>query len=75
MEKKEKDPRIIELRINLGNQIREIRNARKMTLKELAQRLDITEGTLSKVENGIWVSIDMLFKISLELGFKIKLYP
>jgi len=60
------------LREALGDVIREKRKALGLTLKELAQRTEVSLGYLSQIELGKnSASIETLYRISLGLGIKL----
>lgn len=56
--------------IRVGNNIKKYRKEKDMTLKELAEKIDLTEATVQKYEAGNIKKIDveMLKKISDALG-------
>ncbi len=55
--------------------MREFRAERGITQLELARTLGIAEGTVSKMEAGKWLSLEMLIKVSVALDFYIFLCP
>ena len=62
---------VAEVRKVIGSWIRSFREEKKLTLKQVAELLDVTEGTVSKIENGKWLSLEMLIKLSVKLDFFI----
>lgn len=53
----------------VGSRIRAARTARKMSLRELARRLDISAGHVSQVERGLVMpSISLVYSIASELS-------
>ena len=62
---------IAQVRKIIGSWVKEFREEKKLTLKEVAAMLEITEGTVSKIENGKWMSLEMLIKLSIKLEFFI----
>lgn len=66
---------------NIGDRIKELRNARKMTQNEFADRINVTKSTVSAYENGtrlpsydVLIKIARLFKVSTDnlLGYSEK---
>ena len=61
-------------RLRLGQRIREIRQERGYNQEQLAEKMDISRSTISKIESGKFnFSIDYLSKFSLVLDFKINI--
>ena len=57
---------------NMGSFISEMRKARKMTQKELAQALDITDKAVSKWERGLsYPDISLLSRLADLLGVTV----
>lgn len=52
----------------VGEAIRQIRIARKMTLPELAIKAKVSKGALSKIENGGDLCLSTLIKVCRALG-------
>lgn len=49
--------------------IKEFRKAKKLTQKQLAEKVGISRNFLSEIENGKWdIGLDLLIKISKVLG-------
>ena len=66
---------------SVGERIKELRNARKMTKNEFAERINVTKSTVSAYENGarlpsydVLIKIARLFKVSTDnlLGYSEK---
>lgn len=66
---------------SVGERIKELRNARKMTQNEFAERINVTKSTVSAYENGarlpsydVLIKIARLFKVSTDnlLGYSEK---
>lgn len=66
---------------NIGERIKELRNARKMTQNEFADRINVTKSMVSAYENGtrlpsydVLIKIARLFKVSTDnlLGYSEK---
>ena|SRR5690554_6121374 len=65
----EADELVIELRLALTNSLRQLRKNRRVTQKELADRLNTSQPHVSQMENGHkTVSIDSLIMSLIELG-------
>ncbi|MDX9747401.1 MAG: helix-turn-helix transcriptional regulator [Paludibacter sp.] len=62
---------ITQVRQIIGSWVKQFREDKKLTLKDVAAMLEITEGTVSKIENGKWLSLEMLIKLSVKLEFFI----
>ena len=63
-------------RARIGNRIIELRKERKMDAKELAQKVGIDPGNLSRIEKGHFsVGIDTLNKIASVLNMKLDFVP
>lgn len=67
--------------VNVGERIKELRNARKMTQAEFAARLGVTKSAISSYENGsrlpsydVLIKIARIFKVSTDnlLGYSDK---
>jgi Helix-turn-helix. len=66
---------VADFRISIGKQIKNLREVRKLTLKELGELIDIGEASMSKIENGKWISIPKMVELSKVLNFEIKIVP
>lgn len=63
-------------RARIGKRIVELRKEKKMDAKELAQRVGIDPGNLSRIEKGHFsVGIDILNKIASALNMKLDFVP
>jgi transcriptional regulator with XRE-family HTH domain len=59
-----------ENRIKFGDKIRSIREKRGFSQDDLAEMMEISRSTISKIENGKFaISIDYIFKIGQHLNF------
>jgi transcriptional regulator with XRE-family HTH domain len=62
-----------ELRIDIGTWLRDLRKAKGYSQAELAERMQVRQQTVSKVEGGEWaITIDMLALFCLHLDYPIK---
>ena len=69
------DAKVIE-RQRIGKRIREIREEKKLDIKQGASLCDITEYNLQRIEEGKYsVKIDILAKIAMALGTKLDFIP
>lgn len=57
----------------VANRIKEIRNARKMTQKELAQKTGLSQSHIAMLENGER-SLDLDLMVSISKGLSVKPY-
>lgn len=58
----------------VGAKIRETRKAKGLTLKELGERLGMSESVMSRYEKGkVNASIDTLTKIATELNLELEI--
>ncbi len=65
---------LLNQRVSIGHQIREIRESKGITKEELAVSMGIKSSTISKVELGKWnFDLKMFSLFSSHLSFKIKL--
>lgn len=65
-------PVIIASRIKIGGTIREIREKRGLSQEQLADKMNISRSTISKIESGKFnCSIDYLCKFASYLDFEI----
>lgn len=58
---------VAEVRSIIGGWIREQRKKKGLTLKMCADILNISEPTMSKIENGKWMSLEILIKVCVKL--------
>jgi len=64
---------IIHQRMEIGRRLKEIREARGLSIKELADQSNIDRTTISKIEAGMWnFGINILIMYAKFLGFEIK---
>ena len=62
------------IRIRLANQIKKIRNTKKLTQKAVAQRARMPQSVIARMESGEHsVSLDTLNKIATALGKEVQL--
>lgn len=68
------DKKIIEAKLKaFGKRMREIRKQKKMTLVDLEVEIGITNGTLSKIENGLQnIEFITIIRIAEGLGVEAK---
>ena len=59
---------IANIRRAIGSWIKEYRDKKGITQGELANQLGVTFGTVSKIESGKWMSLEVLIKISTLLS-------
>jgi len=55
----------------IGGWLIDFRKEKGITQEQLAEQLGIGKATISKIESGKWLSIEMLIKLSVELDFFI----
>ena len=62
------------IRIRLANQIKKIRNNKKLTQKAVAKRSGMPQSVIARMESGEYsVSLDTLNKIATALGKEVQL--
>lgn len=69
---------VLESRIKIGGTIRTIRENRALSQEQLAEKMNISRSTISKIESGKFnCSIDYLWKFGYVLQFEVVLqeYP
>lgn len=65
----EKERQLVELRLSVSRTVRRLREAQKLTQKELASRLKSSQSRVAKLEVGSGdVSLDLLFRGLFALG-------
>lgn len=65
---------IVEYRQQLGAKLKEARKSSNLTLNDIAKEINVTEGTISRIEAGKFPSaIDLYIKIAIVLNLKISL--
>lgn len=62
---------VAQVRQVIGGWLLDFRKEKGITQEQLAERLGIGKATISKIESGKWLSIEMLIKLSVELDFFI----
>ena len=62
---------VFNIRKQIGSRVKHFRLQKKLTQLELSEMLCVTEGTISKIEKGKWLSLEMLIKLSISLDFYI----
>lgn len=56
-------------REQIGNKLKAVRLSKELSLKQVADMSEMTEATISKIENGKWsVSLDVLERVCNALG-------
>lgn len=69
----EMDNYLYDTRIKMGESLKEIREKKGYSQEKLAEIMQVSRSTISKIENGKFaISIDYLVKFGLHLGFDIK---
>lgn len=59
-------------RLKVGKSIREIREKQGLSQEQLAEKMNISRSTISKIESGKFnCSIDYLSKFAIALGFEV----
>jgi transcriptional regulator with XRE-family HTH domain len=66
-------PLVAEQRKQIGARIAEYRKRKNMTQEELAAMMGITKSSINKMERGVWLSVEMLIRLSEILNFRIEL--
>ncbi len=75
MIKKLKNNNILNPYIQIGNRISSVRNNNDITIKELADSIEISVDKLKKIENGnSKISMDILMKIANSLNCDVKYF-
>lgn len=75
MIKKLKNNNILNPYIQIGNRISSVRNDNDITIKELADSIEISVDKLKKIENGnSKISMDILMKIANSLNCDVKYF-
>jgi transcriptional regulator with XRE-family HTH domain len=65
---------LINNRIELGEKIRQYREAKGLTSQQLADQMNISRSTISKIEAGKWnYGIDTLNSFAVYLDFKVNI--
>jgi len=62
---------VAQVRQVIGGWLLDFRKEKGITQSELAEQLGVGKATISKIESGKWLSIEMLIKLSIQLDFFI----
>ncbi|MEI7501989.1 MAG: helix-turn-helix transcriptional regulator [Paludibacter sp.] len=62
---------VAQVRQVIGGWLQEFRKEKKINQTELAEMLGVNVATVSKMETGRWLSLEMLIKVSVVLDFFI----
>jgi len=63
---------LVDLRLKLSRQIRALREKRRLTQKELADRINSSQSRVAKLESGAGdVSLDLMFRVFFAVGGKL----
>lgn len=62
---------VAQVRQVIGGWLLDFRKEKEITQEQLAEQLGIGKATISKIESGKWLSIEMLIKLSIHLDFFI----
>jgi len=74
-DEKQAQEQILQLRLKFGKEIRDIRRKRGYSQDYLADQMNVSRSTISKIENGKFsFSIDYLNKLSIFLKFETQLF-
>lgn len=57
---------------NFADRIRQLRKNKKLTQKQLAEKLGIAKSTISSIENGGTPSLELLQELSIALDAKVE---
>lgn len=61
---------------DLGHSLKRIRSESNLTQEKMAERLDTSQKTISRIENGgLGVVVKLLFKMLSALDYEIELHP
>lgn len=61
-------------RIQIGNRISELRQEKRMSVIQLAEKCDVSRQNIYKIEDGKYnVSIDILYRVCKALGVELKI--
>jgi DNA-binding XRE family transcriptional regulator len=67
----ESERREVDLRVALCRSIRQMRQALELTQHELAKRLASSQSRVAKIEAGVDVSLDLMFRAFFALGGQV----
>ena len=62
---------LVDLRLQVSRAIRRLREARRMTQQELADRLGSSQSRVAKIEIGVGVSLDLMFRGLFAVGGRL----
>lgn len=65
---------VVSERKKIGARLTEFRQKKNMTQEEVAAELGVTKSSINKMEKGIWISLEMLIRLSVVLEFKLELF-
>ena len=69
----ETEAQIKNYRLKLGDKIRQVREQRGYSQLQLADMMDISRSTISKIENGKFsITVDYLVRFSIFLDYEFK---
>lgn len=67
------ESQIKDYRLKLGDKIRQVREKRGYSQEQLADMMDISRTTISKIENGKFsITVDYLVRFSIFLDYEFK---
>ena len=70
----ETEAQIKNYRLKLGDKIRQVREQRGYSQLQLADMMDISRSTISKIENGKFsITVDYLVRFSFYLDYEFKI--
>lgn len=70
---KQLPPFVVEERKLIGDRLAELRKSKNLTQEDLAIKLGVTKSSINKIEKGVWISLEIMIKMSQILGFRIQL--
>lgn len=73
MYEKKLPPFVTEQRELIGVRLTELRKQKKLTQEDMAIKLGVTKSSINKMEKGVWISLEMLIRMSEILHFRIDL--
>jgi transcriptional regulator with XRE-family HTH domain len=69
----ESNESVVKQRQELGEKLTQFRKKQNLTQEDVAQQLGVTKSSINKMEKGVWMSLEMLIKLSEILNFKVDL--